>query len=84
MSELELDQLVIIVWLFGKTLGCHTPFASIVVYTNDQCPFYLSFFKSLSLFGWNWPSGSGEEAENVRSLQTNRRKDRWTDGQTDT
>ena len=26
-------------------------------------------------FGWNWPSGSGEEDENVKSLQT--------DGQTD-
>ena len=30
-------------------------------------------------FGWNWPSGSGEEDENVKSLQT----DRQTDGQTD-
>ena len=28
-------------------------------------------------FGWNWPSGSGEEDENVKSLQTD------TDGQTD-
>ena len=24
-------------------------------------------------FGWNWPSGSGEEVENVKSLQTDRR-----------
>ena len=23
-------------------------------------------------FGWNWPSGSGEEDENVKSLQTDR------------
>ena len=30
-------------------------------------------------FGWNWPSGSGEEDEHVKSLQT----DRQTDGQTD-
>ena len=30
-------------------------------------------------FDWNWPSGSGEENENVKSLQT----DRQTDGQTD-
>ena len=30
-------------------------------------------------FGLNWPSGSGEEDENVKSLQTDRR----TDGQTD-
>ena len=30
-------------------------------------------------FGWNWPSGSVEEDENVKSLQT----DRQTDGQTD-
>ena len=30
-------------------------------------------------FGWNWPSGSGEEDENVKSLQTNRRTDRQTD-----
>ena len=29
--------------------------------------------------GWNWPSGSGEEDENVKSLQT----DRQTDGRTD-
>ena len=29
--------------------------------------------------GWNWPSGSGEEDENVKSVQT----DGWTDGQTD-
>ena len=38
-------------------------------------------------FGWNWPSGSGEEDENVKSLQTDRqtdrRTDRRTDGQTD-
>ena len=38
-------------------------------------------------FGWNWPSGSGEEVENVKSLQTDRqtdrRTDRRTDGQTD-
>ena len=42
-------------------------------------------------FGWNWPSGSGEEDENVKSLQTDRqtdrrterRKDGRTDGQTD-
>ena len=26
-------------------------------------------------FGWNWPSGSGEEDENVKSLQTYRRMD---------
>ena len=30
-------------------------------------------------FGWNWPSGSEEEYENVKSLQT----DRWKDKQTD-
>ena len=30
-------------------------------------------------FGWNWPSGSGEEDEIVESLQT----DGQTDGQTD-
>ena len=30
-------------------------------------------------FGWNWPCGSGEEDENVKSLQT----DRQMDGQTD-
>ena len=33
-------------------------------------------------FGWNWPSGSGEEDENVKSLQTDRRTDRRTDRQT--
>ena len=26
-------------------------------------------------FGWNWPSGSGEEDENVKSLQTGRQTD---------
>ena len=30
-------------------------------------------------FGWNWPSGSREEDENVKSLQTDRRTDRQTD-----
>ena len=30
-------------------------------------------------FGWNWPSGSGEEDENVKSLQTNGQTDRRTD-----
>ena len=38
-------------------------------------------------FGWNWPSGSGEEDEIVKSLQTDRltdrRTDKRTDGQTD-
>ena len=34
-------------------------------------------------FGWNWPSGSGEEDENVKSLQTDRRRDRQTDRRTD-
>ena len=29
-------------------------------------------------FGWNWVSGSGEEVENVKSLQTDRRTDRQT------
>ena len=35
--------------------------------------------KLCAKFGWNWPSGSGGEDENVKSLQT----DRWTDGRTD-
>ena len=32
-------------------------------------------------FGWNWPSGSGEEDENVKSLQTDRQTthDRWSE-----
>ena len=30
-------------------------------------------------FGWNWPRGSGEEDENVKSLQTDGRTDRQTD-----
>ena len=29
-------------------------------------------------FGWNWPSGSGKEDENVKSLQTDRHTDRQT------
>ena len=34
-------------------------------------------------FGWIWPIGSGEEDENVKSLQTDRQTDRQTNGQTD-
>ena len=34
-------------------------------------------------FGWNWPSGSGEEDDHVKSLQTDRQTDRRTDRQTD-
>ena len=34
-------------------------------------------------FGLNWPSGSGEEVENVKSLQTDRQTYRHTDIQTD-
>ena len=30
-------------------------------------------------FGWNWPSGSGEEDENVKSLRQRRRRRRTTD-----
>ena len=33
-------------------------------------------------FGWNWPSGSGEEDENVKSLQTDGQTDRQTDRRT--
>ena len=29
-------------------------------------------------FGWNWPSGSDEEDENVKSLRTNGQTNRWT------
>ena len=28
-------------------------------------------------FGWNWPNGSGEEDENVKSLQTDGQTDEW-------
>ena len=31
-------------------------------------------------FGWNWPSGSGEEDENVKSLPTDGQTDRQTTG----
>ena len=33
-------------------------------------------------FGWNWPSGSEEEDENVKSLQTDKQTDGRTDRQT--
>ena len=33
-------------------------------------------------FGWNWPSDSGEEDENVKSLQTEKQTDKQTDRQT--
>jgi hypothetical protein len=52
-------------------------------------PFIWTNLKALSprmicaKFGWNWSSGSGEEVENVKSLQTDRRTDRRTDRQTD-
>ena len=32
-----------------------------------------------AMIGWNWPSGSGEEDENVKSLQTDRRTDKQAD-----
>ena len=34
-------------------------------------------------FGWNWPSGSGEEDENVKSLHQDRGSDGRRDRQTD-
>ena len=34
-------------------------------------------------FGWNWPSGSGKEDENVKSLQTDGQTDQQTEGPTD-
>ena len=35
-------------------------------------------------FGWNWPSGSGEKAKNVKSLrQQQRHQRRTTDDQND-
>ena len=33
-------------------------------------------------FGWNYPSGSGKEVENVKSLQTDKRTNGQTDRQT--
>ena len=29
---------------------------------------------SCAKFGWNWPSGSGEQDENMKSLQTDRQQ----------
>ena len=55
---------------------------------SKESPGFPSWLKNLHLlyprmlcakFGWNWPSGSGEGDENVKSWQT----DRWTDEQTD-
>ena len=49
--------------------------------------FIWTYFKYIRMlcakFGWNWLSGSGEEDENVKSLQTDGRTDRLTDRQTD-
>ena len=47
-------------------------------------PFIWTILNSLKLrmlcakFGWNWPSGSWEEVENRKSLQTDGRTDRQT------
>ena len=35
--------------------------------------------KLCAKFGWNWPSGSGEEDENVKSLRHRRQRRRTTD-----
>ena len=43
------------------------------IWTNPHHPRMLC-----AKFGWNWPIVSGEEVENVKSLET----DRWTDRQT--
>ena len=48
-------------------------------------PFICTNLNSLHLwmicakFDWNWPIGSGEEGENVKSLQTDGQTDRRTD-----
>ena len=46
------------------------------IWTNLN-PLYLRML--CAKFGWNWPSGSGEEDENVKSLQTDGQTDRRTD-----
>ena len=49
--------------------------------------YYLPLEKSVAVyfnkpkFGWNWSSGSGEEVENVKSLQQQQQRQqqgRWT------
>ena len=50
--------------------------AGAFIWTNLN-PLHLRMF--CAKFDWNWPSGSGEEDENVKCLQT----DRQIDGQTD-
>ena len=39
--------------------------------------------KLCAKFSWNWPSCSGEEDENMKSLQTDGQTDRQTDKRTD-
>ena len=57
-------------------LGTTCPF----IWTNLN-PFHSEIISAM--FGWNWPSGSGEKDENVKSLQTDGRTDRQADIQID-
>ena len=60
-------------------IGNHLPLEQDVALHLNKLEYFHHPMMLCAKFGWNWPSDSGEEDENVKSLQT----DRQMDGQTD-
>ena len=48
-------------------------FCYFLIIEETWIPFTQGYFVPIK-FGWNWPSGSGEEDENVKTLQTDGRR----------
>ena len=63
----------------GHIAHLRKQFKSLNIWTNLN---FLHPRKLFAKFGWNWSSGSGEEDENVKILQTDGRTDGQTDRQT--
>ena len=68
-------------WAMWTWVSCY--YFSIIIPLGRAWPFIWTNLNPGILcakFGWNWPSGSGEEDENVKSLQTDgRTDDRWSE-----